>query len=125
MSKTYIVHAKRWERGWELDINGIGVTQSRSLRTAKAVAREYISLAEGIEDESTIEVQIRPVIGAALSDEIAKARQAVADAAQQQQAAAALSRIAVKDLVATGLSGQDIAVVLDVSPQRVSQLLHA
>jgi len=30
-----------------------------------------------------------------------------------------------KDLAESGLSGADIAVVLDVSPQRVSQLLNA
>jgi hypothetical protein len=28
---TYIVRAKRWKHGWELRIDGVGVTQSRNL----------------------------------------------------------------------------------------------
>lgn len=60
MMRTYIVDARRWEDGWELHINGVGVTQSRSLRSAASMARAYISLVEGISDESTIDVEIRP-----------------------------------------------------------------
>ncbi|GAA0532802.1 hypothetical protein GCM10011581_17530 [Saccharopolyspora subtropica] len=39
-----------------------------------------------------------------------------------QEEAAAKSRRAVADLKAAGLSGADIAAVLDLSPQRLSQL---
>ena len=42
-----------------------------------------------------------------------------------QKAAAALSRQAARKLADTGLSGREIAVVLRVSPQRVSQLLKS
>jgi hypothetical protein len=57
MSRTYTVDAKRWEHGWELHVEGVGVTQSKSLHSAASVAREYISLAEDISDESTIDVE--------------------------------------------------------------------
>jgi hypothetical protein len=125
MSKTYVVEAKRWEHGWELHVEGVGVTQAKSLQSAKRVAREYISLVESISDESTIDVEIRPKIGAALVKEVSVARKAVRELADRQVRVAALSRTAAKDLAESGLSGADIAVVLDVSPQRVSQLLNA
>jgi hypothetical protein len=125
MSKTYMVEARRWEHGWELHVDGVGVTQTKSLHSAPRVAREYISLVENINDESTIDVEIRPEIGRALSDEVAVARKAVRDLFDRQREAAALSRAAAKNLAESGLSGADIAVVLDLSPQRVSQLLNA
>ena len=89
------------------------------------MAREYISLVEGISDESTIDVEILPKIDAALGQEVIAARKAVHELAERQREVAALSRAAAKDLAGSGLSGADIAVVLDVSPQRVSQLLNA
>jgi len=125
MSRTYAVDAKRWEHGWELHVEGLGVTQSRSLHSAARMAREYISLIEGISDESTIDVEIRPQIENALSKEVIAARKAVHELAEQQREVATLSRTAAKDLAESGLSGADIAVVLAVSPQRVSQLLNA
>ena len=120
-----MVDAKRWEHGWELHVEGVGVTQSKSLHSAARIAREYISLVEGISDESTIDVEVLPKIDAALGKEVIAARKAVHELAERQREVAALSRAAVKDLAGSGLSGADIAVVLDVSPQRVSQLLNA
>lgn len=125
MSKTYTVFAKRWEHGWELHVEGVGVTQAKSLHSAARMAREYISLVEGISDESTIDVQILPKIGAALGREVIAARKAVHELGERQRKVAALSRATAKDLAGAGLSGADIAVVLNVSPQRVSQLLKA
>jgi DNA-directed RNA polymerase specialized sigma subunit len=125
MSRTYTVDAKRWEHGWELHVEGVGVTQSKSLHSARRMAREYISLVESISDESTIEVEIRPEIDHALGEEVIAARKAVHELGERQREVAALSRATAKDLAESGLSGADIAVVLDLSPQRVSQLLNA
>lgn len=125
MSNTYKVDARRWEHGWELHVEGVGVTQSKSLHSAARIAREYISLVRGISDESTIEVEILPKIDNALGKEVIAARTAVHELAERQRQVAALSRAAAKDLAGSGLSGADIAVVLGVSPQRVSQLLNA
>uniref|UniRef100_UPI0031D1D357 hypothetical protein n=1 Tax=Mycobacterium sp. TaxID=1785 RepID=UPI0031D1D357 len=51
-----------------------------------------------------------------------EARESVAAAARSQQDAARASRRAVARLRARGLSVRDIGVILNVSPQRVSQL---
>ena len=40
---TYTVHAKRWKHGWELHIDGVGVTQSRNLDGAEQMVRERVA----------------------------------------------------------------------------------
>lgn len=41
---TYKVTAKAWEHGWELHIEGIGVTQSEGVEDAEAMVRDYLRL---------------------------------------------------------------------------------
>lgn len=120
---NYNVRAKRWEHGWELHVSGVGVTQSRSLWDAEMMARDLISRREGIPADS-FDVAVTPEIGGGLDEQTRAAREAVTDADRAQRRAAAQSRDAARRLRQAGLSGRDIAKVLDVSPQRVSQLLR-
>lgn len=39
---TYTVRAKPWKHGWELHIDGIGVTQSKNLASAEQMARDLL-----------------------------------------------------------------------------------
>ena len=119
---TYTVLAKRWKRGWELHIEGVGVTQSRTLNDAENMARDYITLDTGAAPDS-FSVEILPEVGNGLDEETRAARQAVTAAEKAQRTAASLSRNVAQKLSGQGLSGREIAVVLKVSPQRVSQLL--
>jgi hypothetical protein len=119
--KTYDVVARRWDRGWELHIGGIGVTQSRRLTEAEEMVRDYILLDRG---EHDFEVRITPELSPGLDREVRRARKSTAEAAQVVESAAARSRDAARRLRAEGLTGRDIAIILGVSPQRVSQLLH-
>lgn len=50
--KTYSVRAERWEHGWELHIDGLGVTQSDDLDDAEMMVRDYISLDLGVPPDS-------------------------------------------------------------------------
>jgi len=120
---TYTVKAKRWANGWELHVDGEGVTQSRSLATAERTVREYLSLLHDREVDD--EITIVPELGRKLTADLAKARRAVTELAVQQKKAAALSRATARELADAGLKGAEIATVLGVSPQRVSQLLNA
>lgn len=120
---TYTVLAKRWDRGWELHIDGIGVTQSRSLNDAETMVRDYIALDTGTTPDS-FDVEIIPEVSHDLDREAREARRAVADADNAQRVAAARSREVARRLRSVGLTGREIAVVLRVSPQRVSQLLR-
>ncbi len=76
---NYNVRAKRWEHGWELHIDGVGVTQSRSLWDAEMMARDLISRREGIPADS-FDVAITPEIGGGLDEQTRAAREAVTDA---------------------------------------------
>ena len=121
---SYQVEARRWSRGWELHIEGEGVTQSHSLAEAESMVRDYIALMHEIDPDS-FDVEITPVVGNGLDEMVRHAREAVADAEEARRRAAVHSRQIVSRLRSAGLSGRDIAVVLGVSAQRVSQLLHS
>ena len=118
--KTYTAHAQKWDGGWELHIAGVGVTQSRTLRDAEQMVRSYISMDTG-EDGEAFAVEITPDLGG-LETSVRRVRGTTEKAEEAQRNAAAMARMVVRDLKAWGLSGNDIAVVLKVSPQRVSQL---
>jgi len=122
---TYSVRAKRWAHGWELHIDGVGVTQSRSLGEAEQIVRDYI---ETLTDHDTAgeQVTITPEIGHGLDEAIRAAREAVAAADRaRRDAAARLRQVARAMRQDAGLSGRDIASILHVSAQRVSQLLKS
>ncbi len=120
---VYRVTAKRWAHGWELHIDGEGVTQSRSLGDAESMVRDYITLLHDVPADS-FDVEITPEVGAGLDDAVRTAREAVASAETARRSAAQASRAIAARLRSAGLTGRDIAVVLGVSAQRVSQLLR-
>jgi DNA-directed RNA polymerase specialized sigma subunit len=122
--KTYRVVAKRWAHGWELHIDDVGVTQSRTLGEAEAMVRDYIA-ADRDADPHSFNVELAVRLGDRLDALRQDAQEASRQAAMAQTQAAEKSRILVRRLKDAGLSGREIATVLDVSPQRVSQLLGA
>ncbi|MEU5320419.1 hypothetical protein AB0G67_27265 [Streptomyces sp. NPDC021056] len=119
---TYVVVAKRWKRGWELHIDGVGVTQSKTLLDAEAMARDYIGLVREIPLES-FDLKVTPEIGAGVDGEILGLRNADREAEAAQERAASQRRKVAHKLESIGLSGREIAAVLRISPQRVSQIL--
>lgn len=121
---TYNVVARRWKRGWELHIEGAGVTQVRRLGEAEGMVRDYVESLTGVDASDAI-VVIRPEVGDGLDQEARVAREAVAAADRMTREAAARSRKVARDLRSAGLSGREIAAILDVSAQRVSQLLKS
>ena len=126
---TFTVLAKRWEHGWELEIrdadgNEVGVTQSRTIAGAERMVRDYLALDLEADPES-FDVEIRPVVDDETSEELAEARRLQHEAERVQRQAAAKARLIARRLQARGLTGADIAKVLGVSPQRVSQLVNA
>ena len=123
--ETYTVHARRWENGWELHIDGPrveGVTQTRGLKSAERMARDYIAL-ELEEPADSFDVKIVPEVGGFLGDLIKDAKTAINVAAEKASEAADKSRTAVRKLSDDGMTQTEIAQVLRVSQQRVSQLL--
>ncbi len=118
---TYKVTATRWEDGWELDIPDHGITQSHSLRDAPEMVRDYIALDTGA-DPRTIDVEIVPDLGG-LETEADRIR------AEFQRVWGRQGELTLQSLEllrrldeAWGLTGADIAEVMHISQQRVSQL---
>ncbi|MCT2587541.1 hypothetical protein [Actinophytocola gossypii] len=123
MTDSYLVVAKRWARGWELHVDGVGVTQVATLSKADATAREYIALALDLDDETSFAVDIVPQLDDELAKQVEVARAQVREAERRQREAAAKQREVAKQLERSGLSGREIAAVLGLTPQRVSQLI--
>jgi hypothetical protein len=48
---TYRVTARRWELGWELHIDGIGVTQAATLASAGHMIRDYVTALTGTDPD--------------------------------------------------------------------------
>lgn len=117
----YTVRARHWERGWELHVNGVGVTQSRTLAGAETMVRDYLRL-DGHADWPTARVTILPDLDG-LETRAAKARELTRSAERAQLDAAREARAVARALRAEGLSVSDTAAVLGVSRGRVSQLV--
>lgn len=118
---TYTAHARRWDHGWELHVDGVGVTQVRVLEHAKA---QVCDLVETMTDSRPAEDHVEVTLDMGdLGTQARNVREMTAQAADLQRRAASASRQVVADLRGAGLSVSDIATVLGVSRGRVSQLL--
>jgi hypothetical protein len=118
---TYTVRARHWERGWELHVDGVGVTQSRTLAAADAMVRDYLRL-DGHADWHDAALAILPDLDG-LEARVAEARALTRSAEQAQRDAAREARAVARALREAGLSVSDTAAVLGVSRGRVSQLV--
>lgn len=119
---TYTAAAKRWKHGWELHVDGVGVTQSKTLLDAEGMARDYIAIVLDVPEDS-FAVEVKPEMGAGIDGELLTLQEADQAVAKAQQRATAQRESVTRALVAEGLSGREIAKLLGISPQRVSQLL--
>lgn len=117
------VTAKRWKKGWELHIEGVGVTQVRLLADAPQQVVDYIETLQGIEITPE-DVEIVPDLDdKSLVEEAAAARADVRAAEQAQRAAAKRQRdIARRLRQREHLSVSDTATLMKVTRGRVSQL---
>lgn len=119
---TYRVTAKKWDGGWELHIDGVGVTQTENLGDAEAMVRDYLDVLD-LNAKTSIELTYE--LGDGLDSEVAAARAATVEAANQQTAAAAKTRAVARKLKARNMRHREISTVMGVSEQRISQLLKS
>lgn len=120
LTEIHDVTAKRWDRGWELHIARVGVTQAGTLAQADRMIRDYIELATG-QDGASVHYNLQTDLGPLLV-QVDQLRETQGHAYTWQSNAAAQARTLVKDMRHAGFAGSDIAAVLGISQQRVSQL---
>lgn len=120
---TISVIARRWEQGWELEIDPDNITQSRTLDAAAQQVRDYLGTLHPDRSFDGDDIHIEYELGR-IGEEIVAAREATLEAREQQLAAAQRTRELVVTLVRDGYSGADVAAILGVSRARVSQLLR-
>ena len=121
--RRYTATATREGRWWVIDVDGVGVTQARSVREAHEMVDDLVRV---LRDDSDFEIEIHFLVDkldATVLAETVRGKVRMAEVAQRDAAEA--NREAARRLSAAGVSGGDIAGILEVSPQRVSQLLHS
>ena len=111
--------AQRCGKWWAVEFhtpNGPRATQARRLDEIEAMVRDLCEL----DDVAVAEVHVSPVFPE--KAEVERSREATKQAAEATAAASKTSRDLVARLRAQGMPIRDVAVLLGVSPQRVSQL---
>lgn len=125
---TYTVHAKRWEHGWELAIAGPagyeGASQAHGLKSAERMARDYIALDLEVPEDS-FDVEIVPEVGGYLGELVKDVKTALHRLSEISAEASDKSRRTIGKLHDDGMTQTEIARVLGMSQQRVSQILEA
>jgi hypothetical protein len=118
--KTYSVRVSRRDHGWDAGIDGVGWIRVERLTGVERAVRAHLAVL-GFSDASTAPVVVD--YGPELGQEVAAVREARDAADGWVRYAAERSRELTLRLVAEGLSGAEVAMVLGISPQRVSQLV--
>ena len=126
--RNFKVTAHRSDGWWALEVTGDDLsypayTQTRRLDQAEAMARDLLALHCNIGADEVGKLEIVPVLGAALSEEVSRTRQVREEAEKVRADATSQTRRAAQHLREQGMAQRDISVLLGVSHQAVSQLL--
>ena len=121
---NWIARTHREAPWWVVEVEGIGTTQARSLALVETVAIDMIATVLAI-PTSSVSVEVVAELEPRLNAELDAVRAAIVELEAMQVETARRSRAMARRLVdELGLRGRDAALLLGVSPQRVSQLLR-
>ena len=121
---TYTAQVKRSGDWWAVAVPQVPglFTQGRTLAEVKDMVRRSLALYPEIEpdpDTARVVIQLDTPAGEEATAVVARNRAL----AEEKEAAAAATASAARNLVAQGLTYRDTAVLLDISHQRVAQLV--
>lgn len=110
-------------RYWAIEVPEVPIyTQSRRLNEVVEMATDAVAVALEV-DPSTVEVTQVDVDASEVKALLA-ARESVAEAQESLSRASKNLDAAVVQMTASGYTGREMATVLDISPQRVHQLVR-
>jgi predicted transcriptional regulator len=122
VTTTYTAVANREGEWWVLAVPDLDiVTQARRLDQAEPMVRDLIATWLDIPADS-FRVSVTADLPDDVRADVAEARQLRQRAEVLTMTAAAASRRVVERLIGRGLRVRDVALILGISPQRVSQL---
>ncbi len=125
MRSSYTVSAERNGEWWAITVDELrGVfSQARRLTQVESMARDAIALFLDVPADS-FDLSVREKLAPDVALVVAAAKEARAAAIAHQEVASERSRAAARTLAAQGLAQRDIGRLLDLSHQRVAQLLE-
>jgi len=109
---------------WAIEVPEVpGVfTQAKRLDQVEEMVQDAVAMMTDTQP-GAVEVQVSPVLPDAIEDDLRRARDLAARAARlQEEASAATRKVVVELREAERLSVRDVGKLLELSPQRVSQL---
>jgi predicted RNase H-like HicB family nuclease len=126
MRSSYTVSAERHGDWWAITVDELrGVfSQARRLTQVESMARDAIALFLEVPTDS-FGLSVREKLTPDAERVVAAAKEARAAAIAHQEVASERSRAAARTLAEQGLPQRDIGRLLDLSHQRVAQLLEA
>lgn len=115
-----VVRSGAW---WAIEVPEVtGVySQAKRLDQVPEVTADAVATMLDIEPDE-VEVSIKPRLREEVRKDVAEAIRLSREAERAQAAASAQMRRAVVDAIREGLTVRDTATLLEISPQRVSQL---
>lgn len=122
MTQRYLVRAVPWEHGWELHIDGEGVTQTTTLARAGQVVHDYLETLREHDIDDELDIVWSYDLGG-LEIEVEQAQHRMMQAQGELYFAAEEMRKVV-DRLHHDRSIRDIARIMNLSPARISQLLE-
>lgn len=125
--KTYNIRIVRDGKWWMVEIPDLdGLTQARRLGEAPEMAREWIALTTDAALDA-VEVTVASVLvdGVDIWPKHLQVREIRRRLDQASEELSTLTREVAQELVASDVPVRDVGAVLEVSPQRVSQLVGA
>lgn len=121
---TYTIEATPLRSGgWALEVEGVGVSQVRRLDQAVDEMRDAVADITGLAT-SEFDLVVAPQLESDLESALAELVRRSDEATRAQEEAARQRRATARALADRRLTGRDIAQLMGVSTQRVSQLLR-
>lgn len=117
--------ARRSEGWWAVEIPEVdgAFTQAKRLDQVSAHAADAVAVLEGISpDRVEVEAVDYDLDDPAVTRDIGEAKKLSRDAQRAAENASTAMRAVVRKLRERGLSVRDVGTILQISPQRVSQL---
>ncbi|MCI1748463.1 MAG: helix-turn-helix domain-containing protein [Acidipropionibacterium sp.] len=117
---AHVIRSGGWWAVSVDEVEGLN-TQARRLDQVPAMVLDAAAL---LTDRPESDFDVEVSTDGLYADQVAEYKSAAQQAAEASAHAAAVSRQSVARLRADGLPVRDVATILGVSPQRVSQLSH-